>query len=140
MIRANRLQPEFVKYIPERLDDGILYISRRYSTAAHLCCCGCRREVITPLNPAKWRLLEKNGSVSFYPSVCNWSFPCQSHYWIVGNCVRWASAVTPEIIAAVKVGDRRDAEALVPRPPVILALFHQWADNFVAAVSRWWRT
>jgi hypothetical protein len=139
MIRADRLRPEFVEYIPERLEEGVLYISRRYATATHLCCCGCGREVVTPLNPAKWRLAEKNETVSLHPSVGNWSFPCQSHYWIEGNRVRWAGALAPEMIAAVKARDRRDAEARVPKPAGILARIRQWAENVATAVSPWGR-
>src|SRR5262249_30151758 len=129
MIRANRLRPEFVDFIPERLDEGVLYISRRYSTATHLCCCGCEREVVTPLNPAKWRLAEKIGTVSLSPSVGNWSSPCQSHYWIQSNRVRWAEGMAPEMIAAVKARDRRDADAVVPQPVGILAEIRQWTKN-----------
>lgn len=139
MIRADRLRPELVEYIPERLDEGVLYISRRYATATHLCCCGCGREVVTPLNPAKWRLVEKNGTVSLYPSVGNWSFPCQSHYWIEGNRVRRAGAMAPEMIAAVKARDRRDAEALAPRSVGVLARIRQWTEHLVSALSRWLR-
>jgi hypothetical protein len=86
-----------------------IYISLRYSTASHLCCCGCGLEVVTPLNPAKWRLTERAGAVSLVPSIGNWSFPCRSHYWITANRVRWAGAMSPEIIAAVKARDRVDA-------------------------------
>lgn len=139
MRRIDRLRPEFAEFIPERLDEGVLYISLRYSTAAHLCCCGCGREVVTPLNPAKWRLAEKNGAVSLFPSVGNWSFPCQSHYWVEGNRVHWAEAMAPEMIAAVKARDRRDAEALVPQHAGILARLRQWAENILAAASRCWR-
>jgi hypothetical protein len=64
MTAINRIQPEFVEFIPERLNPGILYVSRRFSTATHLCCCGCGSEVVTPLNPAKWRLTERGGKVS----------------------------------------------------------------------------
>src|ERR1700730_13391675 len=68
MKRIDELQPEFVDFIPERLDRGVLYISRRYSTASHLCCCGCGLEVVTPLNPAKWHLSVDKGTVSLNPS------------------------------------------------------------------------
>jgi hypothetical protein len=112
MSRVAWLQPRFVEFIPEHLDVGVLYISRRFSTATHLCCCGCGLEVVTPLNPAKWRLTERAGTVSLAPSIGNWSFPCKSHYWITGNQVRWASAMSPEMIVAVKARDRRDAAAL----------------------------
>ena len=110
MSRTDKLNPEFVDYIPEHLAQGVIYISRRYSTAAHLCCCGCGLEVITPLNPAKWKLTENEDCISLYPSVGNWSFPCQSHYWIEKNCVLWAEIMTHEAISAVKARDRRDAE------------------------------
>ncbi|RVD67411.1 hypothetical protein EN751_36940, partial [Mesorhizobium sp. M4A.F.Ca.ET.029.04.2.1] len=64
MSGTNLLAPSFVDFIPDELEVGVIYISRRYSTASHLCCCGCGREVVTPLNPAKWRLVEKDGKVS----------------------------------------------------------------------------
>jgi len=117
MTRITVIRPQFVEFVPDRLEAGVLYISRRYATAAHLCCCGCGSEVVTPLNPAKWRLAESNGRVSLSPSVGNWSQPCQSHYWITGNQVKWAGAMPAEMIAAVKWRDRRDAERLTLPPP-----------------------
>jgi hypothetical protein len=110
MSRQTHIHTVFVELIPERLEPGKLYISRRYFTAAHLCCCGCGLEVVTPLNPAKWQLTERKGTVSLYPSIGNWSFPCQSHYWITDGQVRWASAMSPDLIAAVKRRDQHDAE------------------------------
>jgi len=35
------LKPEFVEYIPNMLEIGVLYISIPYQTASHLCACGC---------------------------------------------------------------------------------------------------
>ena len=110
-MRISRLEAEFVEFVPEHLSPGVLYVSRRYSTAAHLCCCGCRMEVVTPLNRAKWHLSERGGSASLSPSIGNWSYPCQSHYWIEGGLVRWAGAMSPAAIAAVKERDRKDARA-----------------------------
>lgn len=123
MTRIEQIRPEFVEFIPEKLEPGILYVSRRYSTASHLCCCGCGMEVVTPLNPAKWGLTEVNGTVSLNPSVGNWSFPCQSHYWISGNRVQWSAAMSAERIAAVKARDRRDADTMVSRPQGLLVRF-----------------
>ena len=144
MNRIGHIRPEFVEFIPERLEDGILYISRRYSTASHLCCCGCRQEVVTPLNPAKWQLSERGKTVSLSPSVGNWSFPCKSHYWIDGNRVRWAGAMSPELIANVKARDRRDAELLVRRPVGRLAAFrHRVSARWTALLDklgRLWRS
>lgn len=121
MSGTNLLTPSFVEFIPDELEEGVIYISRRYSTASHLCCCGCGREVVTPLNPAKWRFSEKDGKVSLTPSVGNWSFPCQSHYWINGNRVSWAPGMAPEVIAAVQARDRRDAAKHIPQRPGLLA-------------------
>lgn len=142
MTAITSLQPHFVEYLPEQLDPGVLYISRRFSTATHLCCSGCGSEVVTPLNPAKWRLTERGGKVSLAPSIGNWNLPCQSHYWITDNQVRFAPAISPKMIAAVKARDRRDAEMLAPQREgwVRLAarLFTEAWDTFKERVSRWW--
>lgn len=53
-MRQTALPPQFVEFIPEQLEDGVLYISERHGTAIHLCCCGCGTELVTPLNPAGW--------------------------------------------------------------------------------------
>lgn len=109
-MRQGSLRHEFVEFIPERLIEGTIYISKRYRTASHLCCCGCGLEVVTPLNPAKWRLIENSdGTISLLPSVGNWSFPCQSHYFLTRNQVEWAGAISRELIASVQAGDLRDA-------------------------------
>jgi hypothetical protein len=110
MNRQTNIQSEFVELIPERLEPGKLYISHRYSTAVHLCCCGCGREVVTPLNPAKWRFTESRGTVSLFPSIGNWSFPCKSHYWITDSHIHWASTMSSALIAAVQNRDKQDAE------------------------------
>ncbi|WP_394854853.1 DUF6527 family protein [Citrobacter freundii] len=46
----------FTEFIPEQLEEGILYVSMPYSTIAHLCACGCKNEVITPLSPLDWSM------------------------------------------------------------------------------------
>lgn len=106
------LKHEFVKYIPDKPREGILYISREYRTATHLCCCGCGLVVVTPLNPAKWSISDHGNSVSLYPSIGNWSFPCQSHYWIDHGCVKWAEQMSDKQIAIVRMRDTVDAKRL----------------------------
>lgn len=142
MTGASHLRPEFVEFIPDRLEPGVLYISRRYATASHLCCCGCEREVVTPLNPAKWRITERAAKVSLTPSIGNWSFPCRSHYWISANRVQWAPVMAPEIIQAVQARDRRDAELYVPKPPSwIRRVFDELAGASSLLLSKlksWW--
>ena len=100
---------EFVEFVPPVLEEGTLYISIPYGTAVHLCACGCRNKVVTPISPAEWQLLYDGDTVSLTPSVGNWQFPCRSHYVIRRNRVKWAGAWTDEEIAE---GRRRDAEEL----------------------------
>lgn len=126
-MKTGALSPEFVDFIPEQLRDGILYVSRRYRTASHLCCCGCKREVVTPLNPAKWKLTEHpDGSVSLSPSVGNWGFPCRSHYWVSKNRVHWAADFSDDQIAAVVQRDRLAVDQL--------AKANQPAEHWVIAI------
>lgn len=117
MTRIARLRPRHVEFIPELIEPGILYVSERYKSAAHLCCCGCGEEVVTPLNPAKWRLTQRGGEVSLYPSIGNWSLACQSHYWIEGGKVQWSYAFTQTQIRATQARDRLDAARLTETQP-----------------------
>lgn len=87
-MKIKSISPRFVTHLPEALTEGVLYISEEFATAAHLCCCGCGEEVITPLNKANWRLTRSGSEkVSLYPSVGNWRFACRSHYLIQNNKV-----------------------------------------------------
>ena len=56
--------------------------------------CGCGNEVVTPLSPTDWHLTFNGKTVSLHPSIGNWNFDCQSHYWIRNNEVersgRWS--------------------------------------------------
>src|SRR5215467_8548945 len=81
---------EFVEFIPDELKERTLYISVTYCTAVHKCCCGCGREVVTPLSPTAWQLIFDGKAVSLYPSIGNWALSCQSHYFITKNKVVWA--------------------------------------------------
>lgn len=107
-MRQVELLPTFVGDMPERLEDGHLYISHRHALAIHLCCCGCRNEVVTPLSPAEWQLNVRHRKVSLSPSIGNWDFPCRSHYWIRSNRIEWASQMSDAQIAAVRARDRSD--------------------------------
>lgn len=108
--------PQFVELIPAKIQDGVLYISEKYGTAIHKCCCGCGHEVVTPLSPVSWKLnFERNGSVSLYPSIGNWNFQCQSHYWIRKNAVIWAASISKREIRFVQEQDRLDLERYVSK-------------------------
>lgn len=105
-MRETVLEYEFVEFIPEALNEGTIYVSMAYAIVAHKCCCGCGQEVVTPLSPADWQLTFDGVSVSLYPSIGNWSFECQSHYWIERNRVRWARRWSRE---EIKAGRDRDS-------------------------------
>lgn len=97
---------EFVDLVPETLVEGVLYVSIPFATVVHKCCCGCGNEVVTPLGPTDWQLTYDGESISLSPSIGNWSFACQSHYWIKRNQVTWAPRWSQEQIAAGRSSDR----------------------------------
>jgi hypothetical protein len=97
MIRYDRLAHEFVANVPERLEPGRLYISIEYATAAHLCCCGCGAEVVTPFTPTDWKMTFDGETISLWPSIGNWNEACRSHYVIDRS----------EVIEAPPWSDRR---------------------------------
>jgi hypothetical protein len=84
------LQHKFVEFIPESIEEGILYISMEYCTAIHKCVCGCGNQVVTPISPTDWQLKFDGKSISLTPSIGNWNFDCQSHYWITKNEIKYA--------------------------------------------------
>lgn len=99
---------EFVDFIPDDLQDGTIYISMKYCTAVHRCCCGCGREVVTPLSPTAWKLTFDGETVSLYPSIGSWNLPCQSHYFITKSEVLWARKWTKN---QIERGRKREARA-----------------------------
>ena len=92
------LKHKFVEFIPEKAEEGVLYISIEYCTAIHKCVCGCGNEVVTPLSPTDWRLSFNGKTVSLYPSIGNWNFDCQSHYWIKNNKIEFSDRWTKDQI------------------------------------------
>jgi hypothetical protein len=101
---------EFVEFIPDSLQEGIVYVSLTYGTVIHLCACGCRKEVVTPLAPFQWKLTYDGETISLYPSIGNWDFPCQSHYWLREGRIVWASTLSSKQIQA---GRQQDSEELL---------------------------
>jgi len=110
MSKRETIRHEFVEFIPEELEDGVLYISIPYATTTHLCACGCGSKVVLPLHPTHWKLTFDGETVSLSPSVGNWSFPCQSHYWIERDRIRWAPKWSKEKIDAGRAKDREGRE------------------------------
>jgi hypothetical protein len=106
MKRQASLKHTFVEFIPDKLEPGTLYVSIAFATVAHKCCCGCGNEVVTPLSPTDWKLIFDGESVSLEPSIGNWSFPCQSHYWVTGGQIRWSRQWSKDEIASGRAADR----------------------------------
>ena len=137
---------QFVEYVPERLDEGVLYISTTFATVVHLCASGCGAEVVTPLSPSEWEFTFDGRAVSLAPSVGNWSLPCRSHYWIVKGQVRWARDFSDSEVAQVRRENRRrrdrthDAPAApaptpAPAPSGVAVAVRRWAGR----LKRMWR-
>jgi hypothetical protein len=106
MTDGSTLAHEFVEFIPEELREKTVYVSIRFATATHKCCCGCGNKVVTPLRPTDWKLIFDGKTVSVDPSMGNWSFPCRSHYWIRNNRVRWAEEWSDDEVQAGRKHDR----------------------------------
>lgn len=105
--RRLTLTHEFVEFVPEQLAEGVLYISPEFGTVAHRCFCGCGREVATPLSPTDWEVTFDGETVSLWPSIGNWGFPCKSHYWIKNNRVQWSFGMSETLISEGRVRDRQ---------------------------------
>jgi len=110
MREQNRVEHEFVEFIPEDLEPGTIYISIPYATCSHLCFCGCGNKVITSLAPTEWQLTFDGETVSLYPSIGNWSFDCRSHYWVKESRVIWGRTWSKEKIQANRARDRRQKQ------------------------------
>jgi hypothetical protein len=114
--RIDKIEPEFVREIPRDLAPGKLYVSIVYSTATHLCCCGCGNEVVTPIHPTRWALTYDGETISLYPSVGSWNLQCQSHYVLETNRVRWARRWSKEQIDAGRACEQGEISAYFSLP------------------------
>ena len=106
-MRQKIIIPRFVNFIPEIIDEGVLYISTTYATATHKCACGCGEIVVTPIKPADWIVIWNGDTVTLKPSIGNWSLPCQSHYLIIENRIIWAGKWNTSQIEAGRARDKR---------------------------------
>lgn len=105
MSKLTTMRPEFVERIPQVMEEGVIYISERFKTGAHNCCCGCGTKIVTPFKPGQWSLRRHGNAISITPSIGNWSSACQSHYWIINNAVDWSHAFTAAQIEANRRSD-----------------------------------
>lgn len=84
------LKPVFVETIPRlpEMEAGTLYVSMRFATLSHLCPCGCGRLVDVTLDPATRSLTYDGEYLTLRPSI-GVKFPCESHYSIIRNTIKW---------------------------------------------------
>lgn len=106
-----RIELRRVEFMPKVLEPGILYVSEKYRTAAHLCACGCGEKIRTPLGPTEWAVKEDANGPTLWPSVGSWQRPCRSHYVIRNGAVNWARQWSDEQVADGRRYDQKKREA-----------------------------
>lgn len=112
-----RIELKHVLYMPTDLEPGILYVSKEFGTAQHLCACGCGSKVRTPLSAAEWQLEESRLGPTLRPSIGNWQRPCRSHYWIWEGQIEWAADWSEARVLAGRARDQRRLELHLQRKP-----------------------
>lgn len=131
MSRVDRLRTVFVADIPEKLEDGILYVSRECHVALHNCACGCGEEASTPLVPTEYALTMTGNDASIWPSIGNHDFACRSHYIIDHGRIEWSGRMSR---AAIEAGRQKDR--LLKRPPVEPAPVRR-RRRFIGRLADW---
>jgi len=140
MNRSVTFRHEFVQFIPEELEENVLYVSIRFATVSHLCACGCKIKVVTPLKPTDWKLTFDGKTITLCPSIGNWSFPCRSHYWIRNNKVRWSGSMSQEKIDRIRVNDRANKEKYFnPEKQHETVVLAKTPEKPQPAPKSWWK-
>ncbi|MBO5495650.1 MAG: hypothetical protein J5964_08030 [Eubacterium sp.] len=88
-MRINRFSPVFVDRIPKELKAEELYVCMACNVVVHLCPCGCNEKVVLPIGRDQWVLTYDGEGITMSPSIGNFQFPCESHYYIRNNNVKW---------------------------------------------------
>jgi hypothetical protein len=129
-----QIRHEFITFAPDVLELGVVYISMEYATVLHTCCCGCGNKVVTPIAPGRWHLTFDGETISLNHSIGNWSFPCQSHYWIERNKVIWDRAYNRSAIDRVRAADQRAMQSRQLQP-----VEDAKRDSACGQEKSWWR-
>lgn len=106
---TQRYVAAFVESFPTPMERGFLYISTAYSTAGHICPCGCGGEVVTKLSPARYRVIF-DGEISLTPSVAAAGLQCNSHYFITRGKVEWHRKLDARQAGQARAADHRAVE------------------------------
>ncbi len=103
------MRTQLVRFIPNDLEPGVLYVSSEFSIAVHLCACGCGLTVRTPLGPTEWKFKNTPTGPTLSPSIGNWQ-RCGSHYFISAGDIIWADKWTESQIAAGRRAEERRSQ------------------------------
>lgn len=106
MSATERFTAEFVDSFPKPMLPGVLYVSAKYSTAGHMCPCGCGGEVVTKLSPARYKVIF-DGEVTLKPSIAAVGLQCNSHYFITRGEVDWHSKLNVNEESRARAADQR---------------------------------
>ncbi len=90
--RLHELRVEQLEFMPAVKQSGVLYVSKRFELAIHLCACGCGMETVTPLRPSGgWTMTGTDALVTLRPSILNRAAVCPSsaHYYVTENKIDW---------------------------------------------------
>ena len=80
------LKHEFVEFIPDELEQGTVYVSIRFATASHLRL-RLWKQGRDAYPPDRLDVAFRRQDHLLEPLNRNWSFPCQSHYYIRKNAL-----------------------------------------------------
>lgn len=131
-MRIKAIRPVYVESFPNTLEESVIYISRRFRTACHLCCCGCGIKIVTPLRQTEYSLADNNGRISLYPSVGNWNHPCRSHYVIRQGQVFPAGDMTRSEIDRGRARDQDEKRAYYGKTvPDQTTSFWNWVKGWL---------
>jgi hypothetical protein len=111
MTPTGRYVSAFVDSFPTPMEPGVLYVSSTYSSAGHLCPCGCGGEIVTRLSPARYSVVF-DGEVSLRPSVAAVGLSCNSHYFITRGQVDWHASLGRHEESTARKADQRAVEEL----------------------------
>ena len=121
-MKTESMRLELVELMPPKLELGVLYVSQKYQTAAHLCACGCGEKIRTQLGPLGWQFTNQRQGPSLFPSIGNWQKPCRSHYFIEGGRIIWGAPMSEAAVLRGRKAEMRRRD-----------------DFFHAANRGWWR-
>jgi len=124
--------------MPDKFEQGILYVSAEFQTAGHLCACGCGNKVWTPIKPAEWSFTIDTKGPSLKPSIGNGQLNCKSHYIIRNGKILWLNPITDEDtefdLAAANFRRKKYYNNLYPKQGIFNKIMN-WLKSLLKATS-----